>query len=210
MNPDALSSIIIITVEKPTNKKFFIHGIREFTNEEILNNRKVISSTPNSTVWSFDGLDGQKYVFKVLNRPNINEILLIYPLKIHKSMIGLEWFSNIEGKFGIIFKFIPNGSLYDLMKKNIDTKLLKQIVYDLMDCMDRMNAEGFIHRDIKPGNILIDSEYRSLLCDFGLSLSFKKGGMMTVNVGTSRYQAPETLNNDDYDYFIDIYSTGIL
>lgn len=210
MNPEALSSMIIFTVEKPTNRKFLIHGIREFTNEEVLSNRKVITSTLNSTVWSFDGFDGHKYVFKVLNRPNINEILPIYPLKIHKSMIDLEGFCNIDGKFGIIFKFIPNGSLYNLMKKSIDTRLLKRIVFDLMDCMDRMNAEGFIHRDIKPGNILIDSENKSLLCDFGLSRSFKRGDMMTINVGTSRYQAPETLNDNDYDYFIDIYSTGVL
>lgn len=199
---------IIITVSRSINLLHRIFGFRYFTREEIANEMKIISSHDNITVWSFVGKDGKKYVCKSIPKPDINEILPIFPRPIHPCMIELEGYHSSEHILGFIFLFASRGSLLDIIRTGMKIAERRKLAFEIISCLDQMNSEGFIHRDIKPGNILVSDNNMCLVCDFGLSRSFTGRGETTQDVGTNMYQAPEVFKSNKYDYLIDVYSTG--
>jgi serine/threonine protein kinase len=67
-----------------------------------------------------------------------------------------------------------------------------------------------VHRDIKLDNILLDSNGRVKICDFGVGKIVKKGEKMVEQCGTPAYIAPEILENNGYFGFaVDIWSAGV-
>ncbi len=68
-----------------------------------------------------------------------------------------------------------------------------------------------IHRDLKPGNILINSEGRVKLTDFGISKTLENSTQFCNSfVGTKNYMSPERILGSDYSYSSDIWSLGLI
>lgn len=87
-----------------------------------------------------------------------------------------------------------------------------RVMLDLARALDYAHANGVLHRDVKPGNILLDPQFRPTLCDFGLARlagaeSVTRQGTM---VGTPRYMAPEQLQGRRCDGRTDLYSLGLV
>jgi len=78
--------------------------------------------------------------------------------------------------------------------------------------LEYLHSKGVIYRDVKPENILIDSQGHVRLTDFGLS----KGGLREHNnmtesfCGTTEYLAPEIIVDKQYGYSVDWYSVGVV
>jgi serine/threonine protein kinase len=84
-----------------------------------------------------------------------------------------------------------------------------QAVIDILEGLKACHAMDIVHRDIKPGNILIDSRGRAKLADFGIAKALEGGSAHTV-IGTPGFVAPEVITNPDgYNKSVDIYSVGI-
>ena len=128
----------------------------------------------------------------------------------------------MPGKICMVTELAPYGSVEDLiMKSHKETPILEviriKILYDAARGMEYLHNNGILHRDIKPGNILVfDVEHRSLvngkLTDFGSSRNIN---MMMTNmtftkgIGTPIYMAPEVLKHQHYKMSADIYSFAI-
>jgi serine/threonine-protein kinase len=90
-------------------------------------------------------------------------------------------------------------------------KALTYIV-KILDGLDYANSMGIIHRDIKPGNILIEEHSkRPMITDFGVARSYEGSGQDSrVMVGTPTYMAPEQVISGMVDSSADVYAAGVM
>lgn len=115
----------------------------------------------------------------------------------------------------IIMEWIEGGDLDRLMKSRggrIAEHESRAIMTDVCEGMSALQAEGLVHRDLKPGNILIDGASRALVADFGLAkdpLAADGLSQGDAIMGTALYMAPEQAENPAVsDPRSDIYSFG--
>ena len=95
------------------------------------------------------------------------------------------------------------GEKYSTLKK---MRMLKEVA----SAMKYLHSLNVIHRDLKPGNVLVTANEETRVMDFGLSkLAMSTGITQTMRVGTSVYTAPEVLTGH-YDEKVDVFSFGIL
>ena len=110
--------------------------------------------------------------------------------------------------------------IMELMECSLSKLLYKSIgfIYDLTQILnwskqiaeglDFMHSKKFVHRDIKPGNILLKDNYQIVkLCDLGIAATIRSS--MTDERGTSGYTAPEVILGTHYDEKCDVYSFAI-
>lgn len=87
---------------------------------------------------------------------------------------------------------------------------IRVLMWHLLVSLDACAQKGVMHRDVKPGNILISTDRKSLrLIDWGLGDLYIPKKPYTVRVSTLRYKAPELLMNYQYyDYGVDVWGAG--
>jgi serine/threonine protein kinase len=90
-------------------------------------------------------------------------------------------------------------------KIELDDRKIKHIVYQITLGLIRMHTAKVLHRDLKPGNILIDAEWNVKIADLGLATG-EGGGNLTEYVVTRWYRSPELLlGMKDYGEGVDIW-----
>ncbi len=118
----------------------------------------------------------------------------------------------------IAMEFASRGTLHDLIGKVSWVELLP-IVLQLLDALAHAHARGVVHRDLKPGNVLIcgpeDLRPGLKLADFGIAHAAEKTEFFSVShgvgaIGTLSYMAPEQIRADmaDYGPHTDLYALG--
>ena len=103
------------------------------------------------------------------------------------------------------------NNLYNYTSKKLPEKVIKQIIYQIVCGVNYLHSLKYIHRDIKPDNILISAEGKIILTDFDLCRQESKGkdDPMTRTAVTLYYRAPELFFGDSYyGNKIDIWSIG--
>mmetsp|Transcript_18878 Transcript_18878/g.52723 ORF Transcript_18878/g.52723 Transcript_18878/m.52723 type:complete len:401 (-) Transcript_18878:972-2174(-) len=86
------------------------------------------------------------------------------------------------------------------------------IAYQVLTGLEYLHSQRMIHRDIKPGNILLNNRGQVKLCDFGISSLYGEddSSLQTTVVGTSRFMSPERLRAKPYGKASDIWSFGLV
>ncbi|HID63663.1 MAG TPA: serine/threonine-protein kinase [Anaerolineae bacterium] len=94
------------------------------------------------------------------------------------------------------------------MELSAAVRTLKQVA----DALDYAHAQGLIHRDVKPGNVLVSRGGRAVLTDFGLvtAAAFSKLTQSGATLGTPQYISPEQIQGQRVDHRADLYSLGIM
>ena len=111
----------------------------------------------------------------------------------------------------LILEHAPNtnfkGEFLDLA--DIDLRLY---LYEILRALDYTHSMGVMHRDIKPGNVMIDHEKRRVrVIDWGLADFYLQGKGYNVRVASRYYKAPELLlENSYYHYAVDMWGFGAL
>jgi serine/threonine protein kinase len=97
-------------------------------------------------------------------------------------------------------------------KRTLPIKTTLKIVVSVLNALDYAHSQNIIHRDIKPGNILIESyENRPIIVDFGLAhVSQKPDETSSMIVGTPMYMAPEQILDPEVDARADIYAIATM
>ncbi|GLD99044.1 hypothetical protein PINS_up007762 [Pythium insidiosum] len=147
----------------------------------------------------------------------VNEIKLIASLR-HANIvefIGASWTS--EDDLQALFEYMPNGDLrsyLDKWERGVWNREKTQIALDVAQALAYAHSFNppLVHRDLKARNVLLTSELRGKLSDFGVSRYYTESGTMTKGVGSTRWMAPEVMTGSSKSYTeaCDIYSFGVL
>ncbi|KAM7542995.1 hypothetical protein Aperf_G00000017336 [Anoplocephala perfoliata] len=111
----------------------------------------------------------------------------------------------------LVFEYVdPTG--YANMAMNATSEDISFYMYELLKAIDACHSMGIMHRDIKPGNVLIDTNSRQLrLIDFGHADFYFPDKEYSVGVGSLHYNGPELLvKYRKYDYSLDLWSFGCM
>lgn len=136
---------------------------------------------------------------------------------VHPNIIQIYFIGVDSGHHFFAMQYIDGFSLAVLLneKKKLSVNTAVSLVEQVLLGLQEAHSLGFVHRDIKPGNILIDRvKQRALLADFGLAkmVEGSENGMTATGVvlGTVDYLSPEQARGKDVDARSDLYSIGVL
>jgi serine/threonine protein kinase len=139
----------------------------------------------------------------------------------HPGIVALHDFGRAEsGHLFIVMEYVDGTDLSRLLHAEggaLGVPQALEIVSQVCDALQYAHNHGFVHRDIKPGNVLVDREGRVKIADFGLAkfVEEKRGSAAPLSatglaVGTPDYTAPEQLRGGPVDHRADIYSLGVM
>jgi WD40 repeat protein/tRNA A-37 threonylcarbamoyl transferase component Bud32 len=136
----------------------------------------------------------------------------------HANICPVYDVGRIDGMHYITMAYIEGKTLAEELRagRTFQPREIAQIVRKLALALAKAHSAGVVHRDLKPGNIMLDSEGEPVLMDFGLAyreqtdeLRLTKSGMI---VGSPAYMSPEQLDGDPEKIGAasDIYSLGVV
>jgi eukaryotic-like serine/threonine-protein kinase len=129
----------------------------------------------------------------------------------HPNLVGVYDFSEEGERPYLVMQFVPGESLAARLERGggIDCDKLAR---ELLDAVAHIHEVGILHRDIKPGNIIIEPDGTAKLIDFGIALPRDATSLTSTGLvlGTERYAAPEVMEGQPATERSDLYSCGLV
>ena len=110
-------------------------------------------------------------------------------------------------------EYVTGGDLKSRIREGMMPKLSFAIARQITSALAFAHAKNYVHRDVKPENILFRQDGTALLSDFGIAKSNDAASQMTATgavIGTPHYMSPEQAQGHELDHRSDLYSLGIM
>ena len=132
----------------------------------------------------------------------------------HPNIVSIYDTGEDNGNHYIVMEYVDGISLKKYITENapLDVHEALSIAYQISDALCAAHEKGIVHRDIKPHNILIDSDHRVKVADFGIARA-TTGSTMTSSdniLGSVHYISPEQARGGYVDCRTDLYSLGVV
>ena len=118
-----------------------------------------------------------------------------------------------DGRSYMAMEYIQGGSLKDrLASESLNHDEIRSLITCICKGLSAAHAKGYVHRDIKPDNVLLEDD-RVLLTDFGIVKALHQSTKITATLGTvgsPRYMSPEQIKGHEVDRRSDLYSLGVM
>ncbi len=131
----------------------------------------------------------------------------------HENIVRLiDWFREGE-EFFLVMEYVSGESLSARLKREGALGFIeaRDMMRGILRAVAHLHEHDVIHRDIKPGNILLREDGSAVLTDFGIAkFGWQQGETKTqAGLGTPEYMSPEQVRGSAIDYRTDIWSLGI-
>lgn len=133
----------------------------------------------------------------------------------HPNIVSIYDWGHEDGTYFIVMELVKGRSLRDVLKA--EGKLLPrraaEIAAEVASALEVAHRKRVIHRDIKPGNILLVEDGTTKVTDFGVARAWDDSHDLTKTgavIGTATYFSPEQARGDPADERSDIYSLGVV
>ncbi|KZT10053.1 kinase-like protein [Laetiporus sulphureus 93-53] len=189
--------------------------------------REMGSGAYGYVISAADQISGEPVAIKMVARATeklqlakraLREITLLRHFN-HENITGLidvDCTSDLSEIY--IFMEPMEADLHQIIKSGqaLSNEHVQYFVYQILRGMKYVHSASVVHRDLKPGNLLVNADCELKICDFGLSRGFNSKSddnptMMTEYVATRWYRAPEImLAYKEYNTAIDVWSIGCI
>ncbi len=132
----------------------------------------------------------------------------------HPGLVRVLDAGEHEGTPFLVLELVDGPSLADLLRpgRPLDEATTHQITLDLSAALAYVHAQGVVHRDVKPSNILFDANGRARLADFGIARLADASHLTApaTSMGTAAYMAPEQVEGAEVGPAADVYAFGLV
>ncbi|ETW78989.1 hypothetical protein HETIRDRAFT_324063, partial [Heterobasidion irregulare TC 32-1] len=187
--------------------------------------REMGSGAYGVVISAADDISGETIAIKLVSRifektslakRALREIALLRHFNNHENITGLIDVDAIAPNFNEISPL--QADLHQIIRsgQSLTNEHVQYFTYQILRGMKYVHSASVVHRDLKPGNLLVNSDCELKICDFGLSRGFESGPdelatKMTEYVATRWYRAPEImLAFKRYNTAIDVWSIGCI
>ncbi|KAJ3874580.1 CMGC/MAPK protein kinase [Lentinula edodes] len=191
--------------------------------------REMGSGAYGVVISAADEISGETVAIKLVTRVfekvqlakrALREIVLLRHFASHENITGLIDVDAISPDFDEIYIFMEpmEADLHQIIKsgQHLTSEHVQYFLYQILRGMKYVHSAHVIHRDLKPGNLLVNADCELKICDFGLSRGFdaepdENASHLTEYVATRWYRAPEImLAFRRYNTAIDVWSIGCI
>lgn len=133
----------------------------------------------------------------------------------HPNIVVVHANGEANGLPYIAFEYVEGGDLQGRLDREgaLPRQEATSIAASLADALDYLHAREVVHRDVKPANIIFNSEGRPVLSDFGIAMALSNDERLTqagMAIGSPAYMSPEQLRGGEVTPKSDIYSFGLV
>ena len=131
----------------------------------------------------------------------------------HPSIVRVVDVGSSRGRHYIVMELMRGGSLRRLLKRDdVPADKLLAVLAEVARALAYAHAQGVVHRDVKPENVLLTRAGRAKVADFGLARAIDQSSLTTEGriLGTAVYMSPEQVRGQRATAASDVYAVGVI
>lgn len=182
---------------------------------------RLIGSGGQADVWLAHDLELNEPVAVKLFRAELDEVsrerlrreVRLGRTLSHERLVRMFELIEAGDRLAVAMEWVPGGSVAERLRAGpVSVEEAARIGRDTLEALAYLHAQGVIHRDVKPSNLLLDARGSVRLADFGLARPVGEAFDLTrtaLSIGTPGYMSPEQIRGEPLGPATDLYGVGV-